>query len=101
MKRAQERPGIMGYCDYHEMNVDEETSGARGGCWSCPYFSLNSKYEDVHGASLALGVSESTIRRWIRIGKLKGHLCVNYGIRFFSPREYSVTVKSLERIKRI
>ncbi len=100
MKREQERPGIMGYCNHHEMNVDEEKLGEKG-CWSCHYFGLNPKYKDVYGASLALGVSESTIRRWIRIGKLKGYLCVNYGVNFFSPRKYLVTVKSLERIKRI
>ena len=100
MKKAQERPGIMGYCNHHEMNVDEETLGARG-CWNCHYFRLNSKYKDVYGARLTLGVSESTIRRWIRIGKLKGYLCINYGVRFFSPRKYLVAVRSLERIKRI
>ena len=97
---GQERSKLMGYCDYHEEDIDVETFEDKG-CWGCRHFGLNPEYANVHDASLVLGVSKSTIRRWIKIGKIEGHLFVSYGVRFVSPpRKYFIVAKSLEKLRK-
>lgn len=47
------------------------------GCWLCPYFELDiNKFMYVYQASEKYNVSEETIRRLCRNGKLKAYKCV-------------------------
>jgi hypothetical protein len=70
-----ERIEGFGYCKYHEEEINESTFEWKG-CWKCPYFikGKNFKYYTVAEVGRILGISESTVRRWIKIGKLKGRL---------------------------
>jgi len=65
----------FGYCEYHKEKIDESTFEWKG-CWKCHYFikGENFKYYTVKEASRMLGISENTVRRWIKIGKLEGRL---------------------------
>jgi excisionase family DNA binding protein len=65
----------FGYCDFHEEQIDEKTFEWKG-CWKCYHFIEGKKfpYYTVKEVSKMLGISESTVRRWIKSGKLKGRL---------------------------
>lgn len=50
--------------------IDDCTFGYKG-CWNCHFFELDfEKFMYVHIAAYQYDVSESTIRRWCRIGKI-------------------------------
>ena len=97
---GQQRSKSMGYCEHHQEDIDVETFEYKG-CWGCYHFCLDSKYIDLHDASLVLGVSGSTIRRWAKIGKIEGQLFVSDGVKFVSPpRKYFIVAKSLEKLRK-
>ena len=92
----------FGYCSYHDEEVDENTYKWKG-CWSCYHFSEGDgfPYVSIPVASGELGVSESTVRKWIKEGRLEGYL-FERGRRIFSPpyRKYHITKGSVERLKK-
>ena len=93
---------VLGYCEYHEQEVDEVEFEWKG-CWNCHYFQRGEDfpYMDVGEAARELSVSPSTIRRWLRGGKLKGRLFVR-GRRVYqlgSPRKWFVERVSVEELK--
>lgn len=65
----------FGYCGLHQESVEEETYRWKG-CWGCRYFEFGQgfPYVDVSEAAERLQISESTIRRLIKKGKLEGEL---------------------------
>lgn len=88
----------VGYCDYHERDVLEREFGLKA-CWNCYHFdgSSDSEYVDVEEAAGQLQKSTSTIRRWLKDGRLKGKLFVR-GRRYFnggSPRKWLVKKESV------
>jgi hypothetical protein len=74
-KTENEEIENFGYCDLHEEIIDESTFEWKG-CWKCFHFKRRKgfHYYTIHEASKILRKSENTIRRWIKIGKLKGRL---------------------------
>ena len=73
---------FIGHCDnethveHKGDNIDIDTFSYKG-CWACQYFTLNSDhYMYTRDASKKYDVSEGTIRRWCREGKLDARLCV-------------------------
>ena len=95
----------FGYCDYHEESIDEGEYEYKG-CWGCYHFGMGKgfPYMFVPEASKELGVSESTIRRWIRKGKLRGRLFIqerpSFGV-LPSPRKYHIEKESVEELKKM
>jgi excisionase family DNA binding protein len=94
----------FGYCDLHKEPVDEGTYEYKG-CWGCYHFHRGKDfpYMSVTEASEELGVSESTIRRWIRKGKLKGRLFVQGRYSFGSlpsPPKYHIEKESVKELKK-
>jgi len=93
---------MVGYCDYHEEDVDIATFEYKG-CWTCRYFSSNSRLVDIREASEILKVHPNTIRRWIKKGKLEGNLFIR---RRYSPaldppyRKYFIYRESIEKALR-
>jgi len=63
--------------------ISEETFEYKG-CWNCEYFEYgdNFPYYDVEETSQLIGVSKSTIRRWIKKGKLAGKLFIMWESKF-------------------
>lgn len=59
----------FGYCDFHEEPVNAGAYEYKG-CWSCYHFHKGKDftYMSVVEASKEMGVSENTIRRWIKKG---------------------------------
>ena len=72
---------FVGYCEnethiYYEGEKIGLTTFEYKGCWNCRYFNFNrERYMYVEDASLIYGVSEKTIRRWCKNGKLDATLC--------------------------
>ena len=62
---------------YKDEEISEETFEYKG-CWNCEYFEYGDgfPYYDVKEASQQIGVSKSTIIRWIKKGKLSGKLFI-------------------------
>jgi hypothetical protein len=93
----------FGYCDFHEEPVDEGTYEYKG-CWGCYHFheGKDFPYMSVMEASKELGVSESTIRRWIKKGKLKGILFeqLRYTGDLPAPRKYHIERESVKELKK-
>jgi len=94
----------FGYCDFHEEPVDEETYEYKG-CWGCYHFheGKDFPYVSVMEASKELGVSESTVRRWVKKGKLKGRLFVQERSCFGSlppPPKYHIERESVNELKK-
>jgi len=83
----------LGYCDLHEGEV-REGEFERKGCWTCDYFgySADSPYVDVQEAAQLLKKSPSTIKRWLKKGRLEGKLFVRERRVFCggSPRKWLV-----------
>jgi excisionase family DNA binding protein len=92
----------FGYCDYHGESVNEDKYRWKG-CWGCHYFRRGKDfpYVFVTEVSKKLGVSESTVRRWIRKNKLEGYLFVQGRHTFTlpSPPTYHIEKESVERLK--
>jgi excisionase family DNA binding protein len=59
----------FGYCDFHEEPVNAGAYEYKG-CWGCYHFHKGKDftYMSVVEASKEMGVSENTIRRWIKKG---------------------------------
>jgi predicted DNA-binding transcriptional regulator AlpA len=72
---------IVGYCEheYHPQAISQGTFEYKG-CWTCwNYFQRDEEkwiYIDTNEAAQKYGVSQKTIYRWIRLGKLKARLFV-------------------------
>jgi len=71
------KPEEFGWCHLHEESVSEGTYRWKG-CWGCHHFGEGKSYHyfSVYEASSELGVSQSTVRRWIKNGKLEGELFI-------------------------
>jgi hypothetical protein len=92
----------FGYCNYHAELIDE-TKFEWKDCWACYHFKEGDAfpYIDVEEAVSILKVSPSTIRRWIKIGKLKGRLFVRRKRRpYLSPphAKYFIQKSSVEAL---
>jgi len=91
----------FGYCRYHETSIDESTYKWKG-CWGCYHFARGKDYPyvTVYEASEIFNVSENTIRRWIKKGKLKAHLFEQGRHTIFlpSPRKYHIEKQSIENL---
>ena len=72
MQRSLEH-AILGYCDFHDedMSVSHVALGKHGKCIGCRYLVPSDDFYSVHEASLELSVSERTVRRWLKSGKLR------------------------------
>jgi len=89
------------WCDLHEDSVDEGTYEWKG-CWGCYHFREGEDfpYMSVGEASSDVGVSQSTVRRWIKAGKLEGRL-FRQGRRtgdLPSPKKYHITIESVQNL---
>jgi len=100
---ADEQGEAFGYCDFHEEYINEETYEYKG-CWGCFHFWKGEgfPYVTVPEASKELGFSQSTVRRWIRKGILKGRLFTQRRYTGFlpAPPTYHIEKESLEALKR-
>jgi len=90
----------FGWCDFHQRQVDEREYCLKG-CWGCHHFEYGKSfpYVFVSEASSELGVSESTIRRWIKSGRLQGEKFVK--VRQTAspvPKKYHIEKASLRRL---
>jgi len=95
----------FGYCDLHGESI-EESKYIWKGCWSCHYFigGKNFPYVSVSQVSKELGVSESTIRTWLKKGVLRGEVFERERLisSFPAPvpaRKYHIEKESLEELK--
>jgi len=93
----------LGYCDLHEEYVDEDTYEWKG-CWGCLHFRFGKDfpYMFVDEVSEGLGVSESTVRRWVRKGKLRGKVFrqVRRTQSLPSPDKYHIEKESVKNQER-
>lgn len=67
---------FVGYCRKHDEKVSVNQFEYKG-CWTCwGYFERTDDwpYYDVEEAAELLDVSKSTVRRWVKDGKLDGRL---------------------------
>lgn len=90
------------WCNHHNESVDWSTFEFKG-CWGCQHFlGLDSdEYVYVSEAAKLLGVTEQTIRRWIRLHVLKGTLYRRIRPQFSisPPAKYVIDRESVERIR--
>jgi excisionase family DNA binding protein len=100
--KAKEGKGMdFGYCEYHETQIDENTYRWKG-CWGCLYFRRGKDfpYMDINEVSEKLKVSKSTVRRWVKKGKLEGELFRqgrNSSPFLPSPPKYHIKKESVEK----
>ena len=91
----------FGYCDLHEELTDEVTYRYKG-CWGRQHFEFGQTfpYLFVSEASKELQVSDSTVRRWIKRGKLDGELFEQQRKTHSlpAPAKYHISKKSLKEI---
>jgi hypothetical protein len=91
----------FGFCDLHEELTDEVTYRYKG-CWGCQHFEFGQTfpYLFVSEAAHKLRVSESTVRRLIKKGKLEGELFEQQRTTHSlpSPSKYHISKKSLREI---
>jgi hypothetical protein len=92
----------FGWCDLHGKPVYGDTYEWKG-CWGCHHFAEEEgfPYVSVQIAASELGVSCSTVRRWIKSGKLKGRIFEqgrNTGL-LPSPRKYHIVYESVRKAK--
>ena len=93
----------FGYCDLHEREVWEQEF-ERKGCWNCYHFdySEDCPYADVKYAARSLKKSQSTIRRWLRDGRLEGKLFIHErpGFQLGAPQKWFVNDESIESLSK-
>jgi len=99
---VKQKPDEFGWCDLHEESVSEGKYRWKG-CWSCRHFGEGKSYPyiSVYEASSELGVSQSTVRRWIKNRKLEGELFIqgrHTGL-LPSPKKYHIKEESLRNLK--
>ena len=84
---------------YKGEDISEEIFEYKG-CWNCEYFEYGNKfpYYDVEEASQQIGVSKSTIIRWIKKGKLAGKLFIMGEPKFVwgSRKKYYLNKKEVD-----
>ncbi len=89
----------IGYCDFHEGKV-WEVEFERKGCWNCYHFGYSGSYPyiDVQEAAELLKKSPSTIRKWLKVGRLDGKLFIRERLEFQSgsPKKWFVSEKSIK-----
>lgn len=100
------RYNLLGKCSnithikYKGEEISEETFEYKG-CWNCEYFGYgtNFPYYDVEEASKQIGVSKSTIIRWIKTGKLSGRLFIMREPKFAwgSRKKYYIKKDDIEK----
>lgn len=95
---------MIGYCDHHFEDVTPNMFEWKG-CWSCYHFKPadDFPYVDVAEASYELGVSKSTVIRWIKKGKLEGWLFERgRHLTEISPphKKYFISFNSFEDMKK-
>lgn len=97
--------GGFGICDLHMKPVNEDIYRWKG-CWGCWHFSCGKDfpYVDVKEAAVELKVSPSTVRRWLKKGKLSGEVFYQgrpaYGGNLKSPRKYHIKKGSISKLRR-
>lgn len=88
------------HINYKGEEISEETFEYKG-CWNCGYFEYGDDfpYYDVEETSHQLGVSKSTIIRWIKKGKLLGRLFVMNDPKFVygSRKKYYIKKGDVEK----
>ncbi len=93
----------FGWCDLHNSLVDEGQYEWKG-CWGCRHFSSGHDfpYASTEEAASELVVSPSTIRRWVKSGKLEGWVLeqVRFTGSLPSPRKYHITRESIGELQR-
>jgi len=91
----------FGYCSFHEALVSEGIYQWKG-CWGCQYFGEGEDfpYRSVAQAASQLKKSESTIRLWIKKGKLDGKIFEQRGHAGSLPsaRTYHILQESIDRL---
>ena len=88
----------IGYCHHHEEKVDLNTFEYKG-CWTCHYFLNGDILIDATEAASKLEVTETTIIKWIKVGKLNGRMFIKLRRRFgFNPpyKKYYIYRKSID-----
>jgi excisionase family DNA binding protein len=91
----------FGYCEYHGRQVNENEYRWKG-CWGCLHFRRGKDfpYMDVSEVSKRLKVSENTVRKWIKEGKLEGEI-FRQGRKSYqhlpSPPKYHIKKESVEK----
>lgn len=87
-----------GYCEVHGP-MDFGTYCWKG-CWGCYHFTAGNKfpYMFVNEAAKKLGVSETTVRKLLRKGELKGEVFVQNRHTGFLPAspKYHIEKESVE-----
>lgn len=91
----------FGYCEYHDEPIEFNTYEWKG-CWGCHYFieGEDFPYTFVSNVAKELGVSENTIRRWIKKEKLKADLLeqIRRTDSLPAPRKYHIEKESVEEL---
>ena len=64
-----------GTCEFHDSDIDSNEFEWKG-CWTCQYFTYHKDFHYIGATEAAklIGVSLSTIHRWIKQEKLEGLL---------------------------
>lgn len=103
VKLVQRERSCFGYCDHHE-EVTEEVTYRYKGCWGCQHFEFGKTFPYIFVLEVAekLKVSESTVRRLIKKGKLEGELFEQQRRTrsLPSPSKYHISKESLKKILR-
>lgn len=90
----------FGYCELHGL-VDEGTYCWKG-CWGCHMFVAGKKFPYVFVNEVAekLAVSETTVRKMLRKGELRGEVFVQVRYTGFlpAPRKYHIEKESFETL---
>ncbi len=96
----EKKPRRFWYCELHERDIYGEEFEWKG-CWTCLHFryAANFPYIDVSIAAEMLGVSKATVRRWVKLGKLKGRLFVKGRRDLNVPKRiYFIEASAVERL---
>ena len=88
---------------YKGEDISEETFEYKG-CWNCwQYFEYNKDfpYYDVKETSEILGISQTTVRNWIKKGKLDGKLFIMWAQKYVmgSHKKYFIKKESVDKLK--
>jgi len=93
---------MVGHCHLHDFSVRLDTFEYRG-CWSCHHFvpADDFPYISIAIAAEELGVSPSTVRRWIYEGKLSAELFRRRKSKQApAPFKWFIDTDSFEAVKR-
>ena len=94
-----EEAKVFGYCDYHEEDVTASYLARKNyRCFDCYHYQGEIPYSTVPEAAEMLGVSETTVRRLIKAGKLKAVMMIQNLLTWMPPgawRRYYIKDASL------